>query len=109
MAGYTTKTQIPDEVNVFYDRTLLEAAKPLLVHTKFGQVKDIPANSGTNTIKFRRYDRLATNTTPLTEGTTPAGTQLAVTDITADVLQYGKQIIAVVKSSLNILGTLTAA
>lgn len=107
--AYTTKTQISDEVSAFYDRTLLERLLPNLVHTKFGQVRDIPRKSGSNTIKFRKYDALSTNTTALTEGTTPAGTQLSVTDITADVLQYGKRIIAVVKSSLNILGTLTAA
>jgi len=86
---YTTKGEISDEVSAFYDRTLLERLKPLLVHTKFGQIRDIPAKSGSNTIKFRKYTALSTNTTALTEGTTPVGTQLAVTDITADVLQYG--------------------
>lgn len=87
--AYTTKTQIPDEVNNYYDRTLLERLLPLLVHTKFGQVRDIPRKSGSNTIKFRRYASLAVATTALTEGTTPTGSQLSVTDITADVLQYG--------------------
>ncbi len=85
----TTKTQITDEVNVFYVRTLLERALPNLVYTKFGQVRDIPRNAGTNTIKFRKYTALSAATTALTEGTTPTGSQLAVTDITADVLQYG--------------------
>lgn len=87
--AYTTKTQIPDEVNNYYDRTLLERLLPLLVHTKFAQVRDIPRKSGTNTIKFRKYSALSVATTALTEGTTPAGSQLSVTDITADVLQYG--------------------
>lgn len=87
--SYTSKTQIPDEVNNFYNRSLLERLLPLLVFTKFGQVKDIPAKSGSNTIKFRKYASLAVATTALTEGTTPAGSQLSVTDITADVLQYG--------------------
>lgn len=86
---YTTKTEIPDEVNNFYDRTLLERLLPLLVYTKFGQVRDIPRKSGTNTIKFRKYSSLSAATTALTEGTTPVGSQLSVTDITADVLQYG--------------------
>ena len=86
---YTTRTEIPDEVNNFYDRTLLERLLPLLVYTKFGQIRDIPRKSGTNTIKFRRYSSLSVATTPLTEGTTPTGSQLSVTDITADVLQYG--------------------
>lgn len=85
----TTRTQIAREVNNFYSRTLLMRAVPLFLHTKYGQVKDIPQNSGTNTIKFRRYGNLSAATTALTEGVTPAGSQMSVTDITASVAQYG--------------------
>lgn len=85
----TTRTEIPVEVNNFYDRVLLERAVPAFVHTRFAQVRDIPKNSGTNVIKFRRYGSLTANTTALQEGVTPAGTSLSVTDITATVLQYG--------------------
>jgi N4-gp56 family major capsid protein len=85
----TTRTEIPQEVNNFYDRVLLERALPALVHTRFAQVRDIPRNAGTNVIKFRRYGSLTANTTALTEGVTPTGTSLSVTDITATVLQYG--------------------
>jgi N4-gp56 family major capsid protein len=85
----TTRTQIPAEVNNFYDRTLLKRAIPLFLHTKFAQVRDIPRNGGTNTIKFRRYGNLTAATTPLSEGVTPAGSQLGTTDVTATVLQYG--------------------
>lgn len=88
----TTRTQIPAEVNNFYDRNLLERALPLLVHTKWAQVRDIPRKAGTNTIKFRRYSNLSAATTALTEGVTPAGSQLSVTDITATVAQYGDYI-----------------
>jgi N4-gp56 family major capsid protein len=86
-------TTIPAEVNNFYDRSLLERAKPLLVHTKWAQVRDIPRNAGTNIIKFRRYTNLPAATTPLSEGITPAGSSLAVSDITATVLQYGDFIV----------------
>lgn len=85
----TTRTQIPAEVNNFYDRTLLEKAVPYFVHNKWAQVRDIPRNAGTNVIKFRRYGLLTANTTALTEGVTPSGTQLSITDITATVAQYG--------------------
>jgi len=85
----TTRTQIPAEVNNFYSRTLLMRAVPLFIHTKYGQVRDIPQNSGTSTIKFRRYGNLAAATTALTEGVTPTGSQMSVTDITATVAQYG--------------------
>jgi N4-gp56 family major capsid protein len=85
----TTTTQIPAEVNNFYDRTLLFRAVPLFVHTRWAQIRDIPRKAGTTTIKFRRYGNLSAATTPLSEGITPAGSALSVTDITATVLQYG--------------------
>jgi len=88
----TTRTQIPAEVNNFYDRTLLERVMPLLTHLRWAQIRDIPKNSGTKTIKFRRYGNLTAATTPLQEGITPAGSQLSVTDITATVAQYGDYI-----------------
>ena len=89
--GTTTGT-VAREVNNFYDRSLLERATPVLVHNRFAQVRDIPSNSGTNVIKFRRYGSLTANTTALTEGVTPAGTSLSVTDAVATVLQYGDYI-----------------
>lgn len=85
----TTRNQIPAEVNNFYDRTLLMRALPLFVHTRWAQVRDIPRNAGTKTIKFRRYANLAAATTPLQEGISPNGSQLSVSDITASVEQYG--------------------
>lgn len=85
----TGRTEIPAEVNNFYDKNLLVRALPQFVHTLWAQVRDLPRNAGTNTIKFRRYTNLAAATTPLTAGITPVGSSLAVTDITADVLQYG--------------------
>src|SRR3990172_6461559 len=84
----TTTTQVTAAVNNFYDRSLLKAARPLLVHLKWAQVKDIPKNNSA-VIKFRRYSLLAANTTSLSEGVTPSGVQLEVTDVTATVLQYG--------------------
>jgi N4-gp56 family major capsid protein len=85
----TTTGQIPAEVNNFYDRTLLYRAIPLFVHTRWAQVRDIPRKAGTLTIKFRRYSNLTAATTALSEGITPTGSALSVTDITATVAQYG--------------------
>jgi len=84
----TTTTEVSHAVNNYYDRSLLKASRPLLLHTKWAQVRDIPRNN-TNIIKFRKYTLLTANTTALTEGVTPSGTQLAVSDITATVAQYG--------------------
>lgn len=88
----TTRTQIPAEVCAFYDRTLLERAVPRFVHTRFGQVKNIPRQAGTSTIKFRRYGSLDAQSAPLVEGITPSGSQLSATDVTATVQQYGDYI-----------------
>jgi len=85
----TTRTEIPAEVSNFYNRTLLEKAVPAFIYNRFAQVRDIPANSGTDVIKFRKYGLLTAQTSPLTEGVTPSGKQLSVTDITATVLYYG--------------------
>lgn len=82
-------TSIPAEVNNFYDRTLLLRVIPRFLHMKFGQVRDIPRNSGTQTIKFRRYSNLTAALTPLTDGITPVGNQLSTTEITTTVSQYG--------------------
>lgn len=85
--GMTTTSQISPAVAAYYDRKLLERAKPLLVFNNFGQQRNIPAGSS-NVIKFRRYSSLD-NATSLVEGTTPDPHQLAVTDITATAVQYG--------------------
>lgn len=85
----TNTTQIPAEVNNFYDRTLLMRAVPRFVHNRWAQIRDIPQNSGTKVIKFRRYANLTAATTALTEGVTPAGSQLSTTEVTATAQQYG--------------------
>lgn len=85
----TTRTEIPAENTSFYSRELLETATPLFVYTNWADVVDIPAGSGTDTVKMRRYGLLTAQTEPLTEGVTPAGKQLSVTDITAQVQYYG--------------------
>lgn len=84
----TTLTNLPANIQGFYDRKLLERAEALLVHDKYGQARSIPQNNGTRT-NFRRYSNLAPATTALAEGITPSGSQLAVTDVNAVVQQYG--------------------
>lgn len=114
MANQSGYAQIPAGVQAFYDRNLLERATPALLHDKFGQQRTIPKN-GSDSIKFRRWNALATATTPLTEGVTPAGKQMSVTDITATLKQYGDFTILtdkvnlmvednVVKESTDVLG-----
>jgi N4-gp56 family major capsid protein len=79
---------LPPAIQAYYDRNLLERAVPADVHGRFGQVRPIKLRSG-NQIKFRRYESLPLATTALTEGATPAGNDLTVTDVTATLAQYG--------------------
>ena len=88
MPTLTTTGEVTYAINNFYDRALLRKAIPLFVHTRWAQIRDIPKGN-TKTIKFRKYTLLSAATTALTEGVTPTGSQLAITDITATVSQYG--------------------
>ena len=84
----TTTTQVGPAVSTMYDRLLLQRARPHLIHTLFGQKRNLLKKNG-NTIKFRRYTSLSAATTPIGEGVSPAGSQLSKTDLTAVVSQYG--------------------
>lgn len=88
MSEQVTGTSQVSSPNSFYNRSMLQAARPMLLHGRWAQVKDIPKNNS-DVIKFRRYSLLAANTTALSEGVTPTGSQLSVTDLSATLAQYG--------------------
>lgn len=71
---------------------MLTKARPLLVHGKWGQVRDIPRNN-TDNIRFRRYSLLSAATTPLVEGVTPSLASLSITNVDATVQQYGNGVL----------------
>lgn len=87
----TTMPGLTPELQTFYDKNLLKRLLPELVHAQWAQKRPIPKNGG-KTIQFRRFSPLAPATTPLTEGVTPTGNSLNVTEITATVAQYGDYI-----------------
>lgn len=87
----TVQSSLAPEIKTFYDRTLLERARPRLVHLQFGQRRPLGRAKG-KTIEFRKFMPLEPNITPLTEGVTPEGNSLAVTAITAQVNQFGDYI-----------------
>ena len=91
-AQVTTQESLSPEMKTFYDMTLIDEASANLVHDQFGQKRPIPKNGG-KTIEFRKFSPLAKATTPLTEGVTPSGNSLTVTNITATVQQYGDFIV----------------
>lgn len=78
----------------YYDRKLLERARPKLISQDFGQKRPLPANSSM-TIKFRKFNDLtrsiaAINAAGITgEGTFGVGEAMSITDMLASVRQYG--------------------
>jgi len=84
----TALTQLPPEVRQYFDRLLLTLARPYFIYDLFAQKRQIPMNSGDQMV-FRRYGTLTAATTPLTDGQTPPGDQLSVTDFRALIQWYG--------------------
>lgn len=84
----TTLTQLPPEVRTYFDRMLLTLARPYYIYDLFAQKRQIPMNSGDQMV-FRRYGTLSAASIPLTDGQTPAGDQLSVTDFKAAISWYG--------------------
>lgn len=85
----TTTSNIANNVDAFYDRTMLMRVMPNFVHRLFAQTRPLPRNSGSDTIRFRRYNTLSTATAPLVEGQNPVPNIVSTTDITAQVQEYG--------------------
>ena len=80
----TTKT-LTVEAQTFYDRTLLERLTPNLVFAKYGQEKTLPKREG-DKVNFRRFNSYEPATTALTEGVTPQGKTVSITEVIAIVV-----------------------
>lgn len=81
-------SNFPTEIRDFYDRAALRKAVALLTFRKWGQKRPLPKNKG-KTILFKRWGSLAPAVTPLTEGITPVGNKMDVSELRATVEQYG--------------------
>lgn len=93
-AGNTNVTGdagLTPEMKTYYDRNLIEAAEPNLVHRQFGEMRPIPAANGKK-IEFRAFDPLPKNVAQLTEGVTPDGQKMKVKAIEATVGQFGSYV-----------------
>lgn len=76
------------EMKTYYELELIELAEAKLVHDQFGDRYPIPKGRGRQ-IEFRKYAPLDKALVPLAEGVTPAGGNLSVSTVTAEVSQYG--------------------
>ncbi len=88
MATTQTITTLTAENQTFYDRVLLERLLPELHLYKDGKKKKIPKGKGTE-IEWRKFASLSIPESPLTEGTTPDGSNLDITTVKAKLNQYG--------------------
>lgn len=87
---YNTNTvgDLTVENQTFYDRALLERLLPELQYCEDADKKKMPKGKG-KSIEFRKFNSLDIPSAPLTEGVTPSGNSLNITNITATVNQYG--------------------
>lgn len=85
-------TNLTVENQTFYDTALLKRCLPLLTFYEDAMKKRIPEGKGTS-IEWRKFGSLAVADTPLTEGVTPAGTDLNITEIHAPLKQYGDYVV----------------
>ena len=72
----------------FFEREALDNFYSEINIANYGMRKSLPKNSS-NTMVWNKYNVVAANTTPLTEGVTPAGQDMSLTRIEATVNQYG--------------------
>lgn len=84
----TTSPSLSPEFQTFYNRTLLNRLRQNYIHRQWAQRKPMPANNGKR-VQFRRFGDLEPALVPLTEGVTPDGNQAKVSEIFAEVAQYG--------------------
>jgi N4-gp56 family major capsid protein len=88
MATFTTYGDVSPRVGIVAVAKMLARIEPILILEKFAMVTPLPKNKG-ETIKWRRIRPLAVSTTNLTEGVTPAASQLQYEDVTTAIGQFG--------------------
>ena len=89
--NYSYSEGIAPGIVDFYERTLLENAKPEMVHGRDAQKRTLPENNGKH-VQFRRMIPYGAATEPLKEGVTPEGQEIRQTAFTAMVKPYGRHV-----------------
>lgn len=92
ITNVTNHNQLSAEDKTFYERALLERLLPQLNFYKDAQKKKLPKNQG-RTMNFRKFNSLTAPGSSLTEGVTPDGNDLNITNINAVVAQEGDYVV----------------
>lgn len=85
----TTSSTATPSSQIIYVKGAQEFLKKNLVFYSLAQQKKAVATNSGRTVTWRRPTKLSAATTPLTEGTTPAGSNVSITNMTATLAQYG--------------------
>ena len=76
------------EMVKFYNKRLIDIAKPLLAYRRHAEESVIPKNNG-KTINWRNFKKFEVKTDTLTEGVIPAGNKITIEPIEAHLAWYG--------------------
>ena len=87
----TTSGGVAPGVVDYYERTLVENARPEMVHGRDAQKRTLPEHNGKH-VQFRRMIPYEACTEPLKEGVTPDGQEIRQTAFTAMVKPYGRHV-----------------
>lgn len=87
----TTGSGVAPGVVDYYERTLIENARPEMVHGRDAQKRLLPEHNGKH-VQFRRMIPYEACTEPLKEGVTPDGQEIRQTAFTAMVKPYGRHV-----------------
>lgn len=90
MAAQTT-SGLSNEMKTYYESTFLKTGQYVLRHGEGAQKNTHPKGEGKK-IRFNRYQPLAPATTPLTEGSNPAESNLTSTIVEATLAEYGNTV-----------------
>jgi len=85
----TSSTLVLPVSQKIYRKTALDYLKAELLFWDIFQIKETIAKNNGRTVVWRRWTKLAPNTTPLTEGVTPPGSNVSSTSFETDIGQYG--------------------
>lgn len=83
-----TTITLSQSMQTYYDRKVLLNAKPNLVFYEYGQKVVVPKNNG-KLVQFRKWTPFEALDTALDEGVIPEGQSLKMTEVNAELNQYG--------------------
>jgi N4-gp56 family major capsid protein len=88
MAVSTTITNASN-LHQYYEKKMLQTLEPRLQLFKLGKKQRLPKGNG-KLVKWLRYAKISSSTSPLTEGSAPSEISFTTSNVSATVSQYGQ-------------------